>query len=269
MLNIEEIMKKSNKLTFFYCLASVALFLSLLIGGGYGIYVSVGLNFARSSVPNIAENGMASNVSIIGNMNYTPSMTGVIILSMILIVLAIFDFIVLIKQIVFFKQFKIIKNSKLEKDIEKKTKSKGSVIFWTIFIDILSVAAGIAGICINNRSFAGKSNFSWVFYAVDIAVSVLAFLSIILLIAKLKNKTNLSEKDNNKQRKNQSNHTTKTKKTYRVNPRDINQMEYNLIKLEALKKGKMVSEDEYKKLRKQVLKFDFSENFSEKTETDY
>lgn len=269
MLNIEEIMKKSNKLTFFYCLASIALFLSLLIGGGYGIYVSVGLNFARSSVPNIAENGMASNVSITGNVNYTPSMTGVIILSIVLIILAIIDFVALIKQVVFFKQFKFVKNSKLEKNIEKKTKSKSSVIFWTIFIDILALAAGIAGVFVNNRSFAGKSNFSWVFYAVDIAVSLLALLSIILLIAKLKNKANINEKDSNYRKTGSRDYTQKTKNTYRVNPKDINQMEYNLIKLEALKKGKMVSEEEYKKLRKQVLKFNFSENIYEKSETDY
>lgn len=267
MLNIGDIMKKSKKLTVFYCLASIALFLSLLIGGGYGIYVSVGLNFARSSVPNIAENGMASNVSITGNMNYTPSMTGVIILSVILIILAIFDFVSMIKQIVFFKQFKIIKNSKFEKNIEKKTKSKGSVIFWTILIDLLSLAAGVAGIFINNRSFAGKSNFSWVFYAVDIAVSVLALLSIILLIAKLKTKSKLGEKGSEKTKRASS--TQSGRKNYRVSAGDINQMEYNLVKLEALKKSKMVSVDEYKKLRKQVLKFGFLENNSEKSETDY
>lgn len=269
MLNIGDIMKKSKKLTVFYCLASIALFLSLLIGGGYGIYVSVGLNFARSSVPNIAENGMASNVSITGNMNYTPSMTGVIILSVILIILAIFDFVSMIKQIVFFKQFKIIKNSKLEKNIEKKTKSKSSVIFWTIFIDILSLAAGVAGIFINNRSFAGKSNFSWVFYAVDIAVSVLALLSIILLIAKLKTKSKLGEKENEKTKRATTNSTQTRRNVRMVSAGDINQMEYNLVKLEALKKSKMVSVDEYKKLRKQVLKFGFLENNSEKSETDY
>lgn len=267
MLNIGDIMKKSKKLTVFYCLASIALFLSLLIGGGYGIYVSVGLNFARSSVPNIAENGMASNVSITGNMNYTPSMTGVIILSVILIILAIFDFVSMIKQIVFFKQFKIVKNSKLEKNIEKKTKSKSSVIFWTILIDLLSLAAGIAGIFINNRSFAGKSNFSWVFYAVDIAVSVLALLSIILLIAKLKTKSKLGEKSGEKTKR--ANTSQGGRKNYRVSAGDINQMEYNLVKLEALKKSKMVSVDEYKKLRKQVLKFGFLDNNFEKSETDY
>ena len=87
MLVIEVSMKKSNKLTVFYVISSVSLFLVLLLGGIYGVYVSVGLNFVRSnSVPNeIAggNNGLA-NVSFGGSVNYSPSMVGVIFLSIIL-----------------------------------------------------------------------------------------------------------------------------------------------------------------------------------------
>ena len=257
-------MKKSNKLSIFYVISSVVLFLALLGGGGYGLYVSVGLNFAKSSVPNIAGGGEVSNVSLAGTVNYTQSMTGIIFLSIILVVLAIIDFVLLIKQIVFFKQYKFIRNSALEQKIEDKTKSKGKVIFWTFFLDVVCIIVGILGLFINGRSFAGKSNFSWVFYAVDIAVALFALLSMILLIIKLKNrKKDLEElKAKHSQIEKQKNIATKQK----FEPKEINQMEYNLIKLEAMKKGKLISQDEYKKLRKKILNLKAKEEISTKLE---
>ena len=150
-------MKKSNKLTLFYVISSISLFLVLLLGGIYGVYVSVGLNFVRlNSMPNeiVGGNNGLSNVSFGGSVNYSPSMVGVIFLSIILIVIAVFDFITLIKQVIFFKQFKAVKNSNLTRKIESKTPSKGSVIFWTFFVDILSLIAGVVGLFINNKSFA-------------------------------------------------------------------------------------------------------------------
>ena len=113
-------MKKSNKLTVFYVLSSVTLFLVLLFGGVYGVYISVGLNFVRGTVSNPVQNEGVSNVSFGGNVNYSPSMTGVIFLSIVLIVISIFDFITLIKQVIFFKQFKAVKNSKITKTNQKR-----------------------------------------------------------------------------------------------------------------------------------------------------
>lgn len=255
-------MKKSNKVSLFYILSAMGLFLVLLGGGAYGLYVSVGLNFAKSSVPNISEGGNGvSNVSLAGTVNYTPSMTGIILLSLFLVVLAIIDFTILIKQIVFFKQFKSVRNSSIEQKIENKTKSKGSVIFWTFVFDILCFVTGVFGLFINARSFAGKSNFSWVFYAVDIAVSVFAILSIILLIIKLKKKKN--EREEVKTNKSKDIICAKKSEIKPVEAKHINQMEYNLVKLEAMKKGKLISAEEYKKLRKRILNlknigFDFS-----------
>lgn len=261
-------MKKSNKVSIFYVLASVALLLVLLVGGGYGLYVSVGLNFAKSSVPNISEGGSGvSNVSIAGTVNYTPSMTGIILLSIALVVLAIIDFSLLIKQVVFFKQYKVVRDSPIEQKIEHKTKSKGIVIFWTFVLDIVCFATGIIGVFINGRSFAGRSNFSWVFYAVDIAVSVLSLLSIILLIIKLKNrKKHAKEVDAKPEAKSSIEKTeTRNKQLRPVEAKDINQMEYNLIKLEAMKKGKLLSDAEYKKLRKKIINLKNTDINLEKT----
>ncbi len=250
-------MKKSNKLTVFYVISSVSLFLVLLFGGIYGVYVSVGLNFVRSSVPEpIGETGV-SNVSFGGNVSYTPSMTGIIFLSIILVAISIFDFVMLIKQVIFFKQFKAVKNSKITKKVEQKTSSKSGVIFWTFVIDILSLGAGVAGLFINSRSLAGGVEMGWVFYAVDILVSVLSLLSIILLIAKLKTKSNVKSLQKS-ERKNLTaeNHQTHDKNKQKiVTQKDINQMEYNLMKLESMKKGKIVTDDEYKKLRRNILNF--------------
>lgn len=245
-------MKKSNKISLFYILSSIALFLSLLVGGIYGVYVSIGLNFAKSSVPNIAEGGNGiANVSFAGTVNYTPSMTGIIFLSLILVGLAIVDLIILFRQIVFFKQFKIIKSSAITEKIEEKTKSKGLVIFWTFFIDILCIVAGIAGVFINNRSFAGKSNFSWVFYAVDIAVAVLALLSMILLIVKLRMRKKMYDQEEcrPKPRKNK----IESEQDEIFDSGDINQLEYKLLKLESMKKSGLISQEEYNKIRKRII----------------
>ena len=96
-------MKKSNKISFFYIATSLTLLLVLIFGGVYGIYVSVGLSFIRQSADNISgiENA-ASNVSFGGTVNFNYSMVGIIILSVALIILAIFDLISLIRQIVLF-----------------------------------------------------------------------------------------------------------------------------------------------------------------------
>lgn len=254
-------MKNTGKVSLFYVLTVLGLFVVLLGGGAYGIYLSVGLSFVRSSVPEFSEiGGGATNVSIAGTANYTQSMTGIILLSVFLIVLAIVDFVIMIKQVVFFKQFKIIKNSKLEKKIEQKTKSKSSVIFWSFVFDIVTFLTGIAGLFVNNRSFAESGNYSWIFYAVDIAVSVLSLLSIILLVVKLKQKKNMVQ-NNSKNRKTSNKRggqdiEREKEPARRLEPSDINQMEYNLIKLEAMKKGKLIKDEEYNKIRKKIIKFD-------------
>lgn len=264
-------MKKSNKLTVFYILTSVSLFLIMLIGGVYGVYVSVGLNFVRNTVPNtIGDNGV-SNVSFGGNLNYSPSMAGIIFLSIILSILSIFDFIALIKQIVFFKQFKAIKKSRLTKKIEKKSTSKGAVIFWTFFIDVISFIVGVVGIFINAKCFVRGNEMSWLFYLIDSLVSILSLLSIILLIAKLKNKTELKTGKRNylKNNLNVANDQLKTKNKKAIGLKDMNQMEYNLLKLDSMKKSKIVSDEEYKKLRRDVLNFGSLKNSSKEFQEDH
>ena len=254
-------MKKSNKITVFYIISSLSLFFVLLFGGVYGVYVSVGLNFVKSNqIPNemIGNNNGFANVSFGGTVNYSPSMIGVIFLSIILIIIAVFDFITLIKQVIFFKQFKAIEKSKITKKVESKTPSKGSVIFWTFFVDILSLIAGISGLFINNRSFMCGNEMSWLFYLVDGLVSILSLVTIILLIAKLKNKAtekNLTRHSKRKQVESDSKvQIQKIKKS--VGSKEISQMEYNLLKLDSMKKNKIVTEEEYKKIRKQILSFD-------------
>ncbi len=265
-------MKKSNKITFFYVISSVCLFLVLLLGGVYGVYVSVGLNFVSGASPNMVENEGVSNVSFGGNINYSPSMTGVIFLSIILVIISIFDFITLIKQVIFFKQFKAVKNSKATKKIERKIPSKGSVIFWTFFIDIVSFIVGIVGLFINNRSFAFGGDMGWLFYLIDSLVSVLSLLSIILLISKLKSKAISKSKtaDNRSKQKSNNQYNLKTASIKDgLDSKEINQMEYNLLKLDSMKKNKIVTEDEYKKLRRKILDLKKPERIFEESKQDY
>ena len=248
-------MKKSNKISFFYIATSLTLLLVLIFGGVYGIYVSVGLSFIRQSAENVSgiENA-ASNVSFGGTVNFNYSMVGIIILSVALIILAIFDLISLIRQIVLFKQFKMVKNSSLEKGVEKKVKSKGVVIFFAVLVDLISVTLGIVGICLNGRSFAGN-NYAWIFYVVDIVIIILSVMSIVFLVMKLRalkpEKQNyvreLVKNQNTEESKNLGSKSNKTKY-------DIDEFEYKLLKLKNLKNSKVLTKDEYERIRSNIMK---------------
>lgn len=250
-------MKKSNKITALYVISSILLFVVLTAGGIYGVYVSVGVNFARSTMSNMT-GGTAGNVSSYsygGSVNFDSSMVGVIILSIALIVIAIFDFVSLIKQVVLFKQFKLVSESKLEKKIEKKVKSKGVVIFFAVLIDILSFAVGIAGIFVNANSFIA-SNVSWILYLIDGLVATFSLISLVLLIVKLK-KVKMVENKNDKNPKPQENDSHNfCEGWFNVNESssfDINDMEIKLLKLKHLKTCKLLTAEEYEILRDKVL----------------
>lgn len=251
-------MKKSNKVSIFYVLTSIALLLVLMFGGIYGIYISVGLNFVKSSVtsaPGAPVPG-ASNVAIGGTVNFEYSMVGVILLSIALVILSIFDIVSLIRQIVFFKQFKAVKNSSLEKKVEKKIKSKGAVVFFTILIDIISIALGIVGIFINARTFVGN-NFAWILYVVDGLIVLFALWSMILLIMKLRALKRPANEDNSKRYLNadrQNDGEVIKSKSYKVTNYDIDEFEYKLLKLKHMKNTKVISQDEYKALRDKLLR---------------
>lgn len=248
-------MKKSNKVSVFYIISAISLLFVLIGGGIYGIYVSVGLNFTRTMVSNLTDAPAgANNVSYGGTVNYSTNMTGVIILSIALIVLAVLDFICLVKQITFFKQFKAIRESNIEKKIEKKVKSKGSVIFFAVVIDLLSIAAGIAGIFVNINSLV-NSNVTWMLYAVDAMVSVFALVSLVLLIVKLKNRSKDGEGHGSAKYSLGSQTTSKNnddgiEKSFKLN---IDDMEYKLLKLKNLKASKMISAEEYQMLHDKLI----------------
>lgn len=253
-------MKKSNKITAFYVLCSVSLFLILLFGGGYGIYVSVGMNFLNnmmSNVANVAE-GDVQNVATVDETNMNASFNGVIILSAVLIIISIFYMISLIKQLVFFKQFKIIRESGLEHLIEDKVKSKSSVIFFACVINVLAFLTGIAGIFINAGSLAGAA-MSWVLYLVDGLVAVLSVVSLVLLIKKVR-----ADKDNRKSNKSslkQKSADKKNEKTDNIELSDnfnstdslnVDSLEYVLLKLKNMREFKVISNDEYDYLREKM-----------------
>lgn len=248
-------MKKSNKVSVFYIISSVCLFLVLVFGGVYGIYVSAGINFVGSTINNVGQGaGTASNVAIGGTVASKPSMSGIIILSIVLIVIAVFDLIALIKQIVFFKQFKAIKESAIEQKIERKVKSKGSVVAFAVIIDVASIAAGVFGVFLNMRSFV-RNGILWILYLIDGVIIFLAVVSFVLLIAKLKHVKHLKSSNNdvfkNKYDKNVSNNQkcseTKQEKL------DIDDVEYKLIKLKIMKSAKLINEEEFKQLRQKII----------------
>ena len=260
-------MKKSNKTSFLYIFSSVSLLLALLFGGCYGIYMSVGLSFVRQGVSNIT-NGGANNVSFGGTVNFQSSMIGVIILSVALIVIAIIDFISLIKQLVFFKQFAVIRDSNLVKNIERKNKDKGKIVFFAFVIDILSFVAGIIGIFINIRTFPA-GNMTWIIYVVDGLISLLAVTSVVLLIVKLKRLKSLDDESSNKktesQKKQQKEIHDEIKRE--KSELDLNDIEYKLLKLKQLKNTRIITKDEYDGLRQNIIrKDDFEMNSNNETD---
>lgn len=250
-------MKKSNKVSVFYIISSLFLFLFLVFGGVYGIYVSAGVNFMGSTVNNVSQGtaGTASNVAIGGTVTAKPSMSGIIILSIVLVVIAIFDLIALIKQIIFFKQFKVIKDSSIEQKIERKIKSKGSVVAFTIIIDIASIIAGVFGVFLNMRSFV-RNGILWILYLVDGAIILLAILSFVLLIIKLKQvkKIKESNKQNNEIKQENIKPLDVPVRSVKINDSfNIDDVEYKLIKLKMMKTAKLINEDEFKRLRQKII----------------
>ncbi len=248
-------MKTSNKISFFYIATSLTLLLVLIFGGVYGIYVSVGLSFIRQSAESVAGvNNAASNVSFGGTVNFDYSMVGIIILSIALIIVAIFDLISLIRQIVLFKQFKMIKNSSIEKGVEKKVKSKGVVIFLAVLVDLISITLGIIGICLNGRSFAGHK-YAWLFYIIDISIIILSIMSIVFLVMKLRGlKTNNKEENKKVVIKTENDDNKEFKPKLYKNKYDIDEFEYKLLKLKNLKNSKVLTKDEYEKIRNNIMK---------------
>ena len=263
---------KSSKVSVFYVMTSLALLVALIFGGVYGIYVSVGPTFAKSSVSNLTNISRSAEVSYGGSVNFQSSMTGVILLSIVLIVLAIVDLVLLIRQIVFFKQFKYVKNSGFEQKIEKKVKSKGVLIFFVCLFNVLTFCVGIAGIFVNARAFVGN-NVSWVLYVVDSLVSIFALISFVLLLKKLgqlKKKKKQYEGNSQIEQTNQTQIEIDKSKDVKDELGDkeninnkfenlsINELEYKLLKLRLLKSSKIITADEYHALRKQILKIDES-----------
>lgn len=244
-------MKKSNKITIFYIITSFSLFVLLIGGGCYGIYMSVGLSFVRSGVSNITE-GVARNVSFGATANFSYSMIGVISLSVILIIISIFDFILLIKQITFFKQFKIIRESKIEQKIENKIKNKTSIIVLTIILDIVSFIVGIIGILINTRTFPTR-NIVWPLNLIDGLVSLFALLSMVLLIIKLKSKIKLKNISQDENQKNLAFVSLNEENTINSQIIDIDKVEYRLLKLKQLKSSKIINNEEYEMMRKNII----------------
>ena len=242
-------MKKSNKLTVFYILSSILLFGSLIFGGVYGIYVSAGVNFMGSAMNNTPTTaGTASNVGIgaANNVGMRPSMSGIVILSIILIIISVLDFVSLIKQIVFFKQFKMVRESSLEEKIEKKIKSKGSVVFFTVLIDLLSLGAGVAGL------FA-RNGILWVLYLIDIVIVLFSLLSFILLIAKIKQNKKLIKENKGSNHQEIASKPAKEPAENSNNKIDLEDIEYNLLKLKTMRSSKMITADEFNELRQRIL----------------
>lgn len=267
ILKLGGIMKKSNKITMVYVSSSLLLFLTLLCGGVYGIYLSVGLSFMRSTASPPADiidgaPGYVSNVSYGATANFQPSMTGVIILSAILIFISIAYFVSLIKQLIFFKQYKLIRESGIEHFVERKIKSKSSVIFFACLINVVSFLAGVAGIFVNLNSFI-DGGLSWILYVIDGLVAVLAVVSFVLLIKKVQ--MNKKNKENNEsmgsQHKSDKNRLTilginanEHKEGYEEDKNlKIDSVEYILLKLKSMKESKIISSDEYDYLREKMV----------------
>ena len=213
------------------------------------------MNFVRSELSGVTGgSGVgASNVAFGGTVNFEYSMVGVIILSIVLIVLAIIDFVSLIKQIVFFKQFKVVKESNVEQVVEGKIKTKKSVVFFVCLVDIVSFVVGVVGLFINMRSLSG-SNFAWILYLIDGLVSVFAIVSFILLLVKLKrlkkNNLNVKAKENTDFEKEKGGGLLFVTGIEQIN---IDKLEYDLLKLKHLKSSKVIDATEFEEIRNRLL----------------
>ena len=171
-------------------------------------------------------------------------MSGIIILSIILIVISVLDLVSLIKQIIFFKQFKMVRESSLEEKIERKVKSKGSVVFFTILIDLFSFGAGVAGLFINSRSFV-RNGILWILYLIDGIIVIFSLLSFILLIIKLRQNKKLSNEKVGLSKQKQAHSVNAVEKNDNNKKIDLEDIEYNLLKLKTMRSSKMITQEEF------------------------
>lgn len=228
-------MKKSKKITIFYAISSLALFLILAGGGAYGLYLSVGVNYINST-------GFSSVLprTYARNQNITNTITGsgvgglgigTIILSCVLILLALLDVFALIKQIIYFK--KINSSNGLGRN-----KIKATPIIFAFVIDVLSLVVSVWGIVLGFQGYAGNG-FSWIFYLINGLIGLFAVISMVLLVMKLKQKSTKAE--------NQFCELLGDKEF------SIDRLEYELIKLKHLKSSKIISADECEMLRSAII----------------
>jgi hypothetical protein len=156
----------------------------------------------------------------------------------------------------------LIRESGIEHFVERKIKSKSSVIFFACLINVVSFLAGVAGIFVNLNSFI-DGGLSWILYVVDGLVAVLAVVSFVLLIKKVQ--MNKKNKENNEsmgsQHKSDKNRLTilginanEHKEGYEEDKNlKIDSVEYILLKLKSMKESKIISSDEYDYLREKMV----------------
>lgn len=261
--------KKSKKISIFYIISSLSLLALLVFAGVYGLYISVGLSFMRSNVSNLAEGGGVRTVSYGIMSNYESSMTGVIILSIAIIVLSIFDIVSLFKQIHLFKQFNVVQKFESKFGSDKKIR-KTPIIAFAVIVDLLSIGLGIAGIFVNSSAFS-STNMTWVIYLIDALVSLFGAICLVLLIAKVvtvkkngqrfanKISGETADRDTSDESEQMSKHASGG--NFELNAGggfgiDVDKIGYNLLKLKNLKSMKMISDEEFNLIRKKLLNFE-------------
>ena len=126
-------------------------------------------------------------------------------------------------------------------------KSKKSVIVFAFIIDVLSFVVGVVGLFINVRNnYSG--NIVWVLYLINGIVCLFAVMSFVLLIVKLRRTKKIHDEYMHK-----SNNFHCEKYSLNTDVESIDRLEYCLLKLKHLKSSRIISVDEFEKLRKRFF----------------
>ena len=103
------------------------------------------------------------------------------------------------------------------------------------------------------------AGLSWVFYAVDISVVLLALVSLVLLCLKLKQVKKIKEKLHKIKDIKSNENDNGLVEEFKINLFDIDNLEYLLLKLRYLKSSRLISCEEYNDLRMKLMHKDLKE----------
>lgn len=180
----KKIEKPKKKITVFLIMCTLLLSLSLIGGGIYSLYISIGFRFLQRSAIGGLNTSSLYTYSTSGLGTGSNTMFGMIIISLIMMGLGFGMIVIFFKQLPLYKQIKFIAKMPNVKYKDYSKQVKKSVITYSILAYIICIAFCIFAIISAFRSGIA-SNYIWVVVIMFGIVLALSISSMVLMFVKL------------------------------------------------------------------------------------